>query len=50
MFIMFDREDRRHNNMEGKTIFPLVSAILAWLAYRSILKDEILVKSYDRLR
>jgi hypothetical protein len=33
-----------------KAIFPLVSAILAWLAYRSILKDDLMVRSYDRLR
>jgi hypothetical protein len=33
-----------------RAVFPLLSAILAWLAYRSILKDELLVRSYDRLR
>ena len=33
-----------------KALFPLISAILAWLAYRKILQDDLLVKSYDRLR
>ena len=33
-----------------KAVFPLVSAILAWLAYRAIMKDDLMVKSYDRLR
>lgn len=31
-------------------IFPIVSAILSYLAYRGIKKDEELVQSYDRLR
>ncbi len=30
--------------------FPMVSAILLWLAFRAILKDELLVKSIDRVR
>jgi hypothetical protein len=33
-----------------KAVFPLLSAILSWLAYRAILRDEIRVRSYDRLR
>ncbi len=33
-----------------KVIFPLLSAILMYLAFRGILKDEMLVRSYDRLR
>ncbi len=33
-----------------KIIFPLLSAIAAWLAYRAILSDEMKVRSYDRLR
>jgi hypothetical protein len=31
-------------------IFPVISAILTYLAFRSIKKDDDLVKSYDRLR
>jgi hypothetical protein len=31
-------------------IFPLVAAILNFLAFRSIRRDEKLVKSYDRIR
>ncbi len=30
--------------------FPLVSVILLWLAFRSILKDELLIRSIDRVR
>ena len=33
-----------------KAVFPFLSAILSWLAYRAILRDEIRVRSYDRLR
>ena len=33
-----------------KAVFPMIAAILAWLAYRAILKDEVKVRSYDRLR
>jgi len=33
-----------------KAVFPLLSAIFAWLAYRAILRDEVKVRSYDRLR
>jgi len=31
-------------------VFPIISIILDYLAIRGILKDEALVKSYDRLR
>ena len=31
-------------------VFPLVSAILTFLAFRGIRKDEILVRSADRIR
>jgi Domain of unknown function (DUF4293) len=30
--------------------FPLLEIILTFLAYNGIRKDEILIKSYDRLR
>jgi len=33
-----------------KMVFPLAGSILGYLAFRGILKDELLVKSYDRLR
>jgi hypothetical protein len=33
-----------------KMTFPLVGSILGYLAFRAILKDELLVKSYDRIR
>jgi len=31
-------------------VFPILSAILTWLAFRAIRKDEILTKAYERLR
>jgi hypothetical protein len=33
-----------------KITFPLVSAVLMYLAFRGILKDELLIRSYERLR
>ena len=33
-----------------RAVFPVVSAILAWLAYRAVMKDDMKVRSYDRLR
>lgn len=33
-----------------RLVFPLLAAIFNFLAYRGILKDELLIKSYDRLR
>lgn len=33
-----------------KLTFPIVGAIFGYLAFRNILKDELLIKSYDRLR
>jgi hypothetical protein len=32
------------------SVFPLLAAILTYMAFRRIRKDELLVKSYDRLR
>jgi hypothetical protein len=48
--LMFDRKIDVTIIWRIRALFPLISAILAWLAYRAILKDEIRVKSYDRLR
>lgn len=33
-----------------KIIFPLAGSVLGYLAFRGILKDELLIKSYDRIR
>ncbi len=33
-----------------KMVFPLASSVLGYLAFRGILKDELLVRSYDRIR
>ena len=48
--IMFDKKIDVTMIWKVKAIFPLISAILAWLAYRSIMKDDLKVRSYDRLR
>lgn len=48
--IMFDKKIDVTMIWKVKAIFPLLSAILAWLAYRSIMKDDLKVRSYDRLR
>lgn len=48
--LMFDRKIEITILWKVRAVFPLVSAILAWLAHRAILRDELLVKSYDRLR
>lgn len=48
--LMFDRKIPVDIIWKVKTVFPLLSAILAWLAYRAILKDDLMVRSYDRLR
>ncbi len=48
--IMFDRKIDVTVIWKVRTLFPLVSAILAWLAYRAIMKDDLRVRSYDRLR
>src|SRR5690606_22175980 len=48
--LMFDRKIDVTIIWKVRLLFPAVSAILAWLAYRAILKDEIRVRSYDRLR
>jgi len=47
---MFDKKIGITVLWQIKAVFPLISAILAWLAYRSILKDDLMVRSYDRLR
>jgi glucan phosphoethanolaminetransferase (alkaline phosphatase superfamily) len=48
--LMFDRKIPVEIIWKVKAVFPLLSAILAWLAYRSILKDDLMIRSYDRLR
>ena len=48
--IMFERKIEVTMIWRIRALFPLVSAILAWLAYRAIMKDDLKVKSYDRLR
>lgn len=38
------------HSLKATFIFPVASAILSYLAFRNIRKDELLIKSYDRLR
>jgi len=33
-----------------KLTFPVIGAVFGYLAFRNILKDELLIKSYDRIR
>jgi hypothetical protein len=33
-----------------KLVFPIAGIIFGYLAFRAILKDELLIKSYDRIR
>jgi hypothetical protein len=47
---MFDKKIEVTLIWKIRAVFPLIVAIFAWLAYRSILKDDMVVKSYDRLR
>ena len=48
--LLFDRKIDITVIWTVRAVFPVVSAILAWLAYRAIMKDDLRVKSYDRLR
>jgi len=48
--LMFDKKIDIRIIWTLKAIFPLISAIMAWLAYRSIMRDDLKVRSYDRLR
>ena len=48
--LMFDRKIDVNIIWKVKVLIPLITAILAWLAWRAILKDEVRVRSYDRLR
>lgn len=48
--MMFNRKIEVTLIWKVRALFPLVSAILAWLAYRAIMKDDLKVRSYDRLR
>ena len=33
-----------------RMVFPAAAAIFGYLAFRGVLKDELLIKSYDRIR
>jgi len=39
-----------HHTIRLSGVFPIIGIILDFLAYRAIQQDEILVKSYNRLR
>lgn len=38
------------HTLKISVIFPVISIILTYLAFRSVRRDELLVKSYERLR
>jgi hypothetical protein len=38
------------SSFQAGSVFPMVALALTWMARRSILKDEALVKSMDRIR
>lgn len=38
------------SNYSLSLIFPIVSLVMVWFAYKGIVKDEALVKSLDRIR
>jgi hypothetical protein len=42
--------DANIDSLHISAIAPLMAAIFTWMAHRKILKDELLVKSMDRLR
>jgi hypothetical protein len=39
-----------YHSLKIAAIFPLISIVLTFLAFRSIRRDELLVRSYERLR
>ncbi len=50
-FIVFaEEQDDSGFTLSWPLCLPLVSIILNWMAVRAIHKDEMLVKSYDRIR
>ena len=47
---MFSELEFHAQSLRMTTIFPLVSLVLTYLASRAIFKDELLVRSLDRIR
>lgn len=47
---MFSNVEFTHRGFRLAVIFPLLSLILNYLAIRAIFKDEMLVRSLDRIR
>ncbi len=47
---MFDDIDTTHERLAIGALMPLLSAIAVWLAMRAIFRDEMLVRSLDRIR
>lgn len=48
--LMFNRKIEISVVWKIKALFPLLSAVFAWLAWRAVSHDEEKVRSYDRLR
>lgn len=47
---MFTGFDTTHQRLAIGALMPLLSAIVVWLAMRAIFRDEVLVRSLDRIR
>lgn len=47
---MFTDLDTTHQRLALGALMPLLSAIVVWLAMRAIFRDEVLVRSLDRIR
>lgn len=47
---MFDDIDTTHERLAIGALMPLLSVIAVWLAMRAIFRDEMLVRSLDRIR
>ncbi len=50
VFMYTSLSDIGEYNKNLTTVFPFISAILFWLAYKGVRHDEQLVKSADRIR
>lgn len=47
---MFNDLDTTHERLAIGSLMPLLSIIAVWLAMRAIFRDEVLVRSLDRIR
>ncbi len=50
MFLVRSSKVADHTAFSVVDLFPLLAIVLSWMAFRRIMRDEILVKSLDRIR